>query len=38
MFELKPNIDKIFPYEKVGEAHEYIQNKQARGKVLLKWY
>ena len=33
--KVKPVIDKIYPLEKAAEAHEYIQTKRARGKVLL---
>lgn len=36
-FELNPDIDKVFACEDVSEAHEYIEQKKSRGKVLLKW-
>jgi len=33
--KLKPIIDKIFPFEKVADAHTYIQERKNFGKVLL---
>lgn len=36
-FDAKPVVDKAFSWEKVGEAHSYIEQKQSRGKVLLSW-
>jgi NADPH:quinone reductase-like Zn-dependent oxidoreductase len=35
--EFKPYIDHIFDAEKVQEAHQFIEQRKARGKVLLKW-
>ncbi len=32
---IKPRVDKTFPLEKVGEAHQYIQDRKNRGKVVL---
>lgn len=37
MFDLKPHVDKVFDASEVSKAHEYIESKRARGKVLLKW-
>lgn len=37
MFDLVPHVDKIFDAKDVSKAHHYIESKQARGKVLLKW-
>ncbi len=37
MFDLKPAVDKVFDASKASEAHQYIEEKKARGKVLLKW-
>lgn len=37
LFELKPNVDKVFDAKEASKAHAYIESKQARGKVLLKW-
>lgn len=34
---LVPHVDKIFPAEDVAAAHEYLQTKQAVGKILLEW-
>lgn len=34
---LKPHIGKVFPADQVAAAHEYLQTRQARGKVLLQW-
>ncbi len=36
-FDAKPVVDKAFPYQDVGEAHSYIEQKRSRGKVLLSW-
>ncbi len=32
----KPIVDKIYPLEEVRAAHEYIETKRAKGKVILK--
>ena len=32
-----PKVDTSFPASQVGEAHEYIEQKKAKGKVLLSW-
>ena len=37
LFELEPHVDKIFQASEVSKAHHYIESKQARGKVLLRW-
>lgn len=37
MFDFKPHVDKVFNASEVSKAHHYIESKQARGKVLLKW-
>ncbi|MBK25812.1 MAG: hypothetical protein CME70_17565 [Halobacteriovorax sp.] len=37
MFELHPKVDKIFDASEAHMAHQYIEEKKARGKVLLKW-
>src|SRR5688500_3936139 len=34
---LKPHVGKVFPATQVGDAHEFLQTKQATGKVLLHW-
>ena len=36
-FNFKSTVDKVFPYHEVGEAHEYIEQRKSKGKVLLKW-
>jgi NADPH:quinone reductase-like Zn-dependent oxidoreductase len=33
---ISPVIGKIFPFEKVVDAHTYLQDRQSIGKVLLK--
>lgn len=34
----KPNLDRTFPLEEAAKAHEYIESRQVRGKVvLLPW-
>lgn len=32
---IKPHVDRSFPLERAGEAHEYIEARKNRGKVLL---
>jgi NADPH:quinone reductase-like Zn-dependent oxidoreductase len=32
---VKPHVDRIFPFEKVPEAHSYIEERQNTGKVVL---
>lgn len=34
---LRPHVGKVFPAEQVGAAHQFLQTKQATGKVLLRW-
>ena len=34
---LVPHVDRVFPAQDVAAAHEYLQSKQAVGKVLLEW-
>ena len=34
-YDIHPIIDKIFPFEKVADAHRHIQNRKNFGKVLL---
>jgi 2-desacetyl-2-hydroxyethyl bacteriochlorophyllide A dehydrogenase len=34
---LKPHVGKVFAASDVGAAHEFLQTKQATGKVLLNW-
>lgn len=34
---LDPHVDKVFASEDAPAAHEYIQTKQAKGKVLIAW-
>ncbi len=33
--ELKPHIDRSFPFAEAGAAHQYIHDRKAKGKVLL---
>lgn len=35
--QLQPHVGKVFAHEAVADAHEYLQTKQAQGKVLLSW-
>lgn len=37
LLQLSSTVDKVFNFDQVGEAHQYIENRQSRGKVLLKW-
>ncbi len=32
---VKPHVDSVFPFEKVAEAHSYIEERQNTGKVVL---
>ena len=34
---LKANIDRVFPYEEVREAHEYLESNESFGKVVLEF-
>lgn len=34
---IRPHVDKVFPAQQAAEAHRYIQEKRAKGKVLLRW-
>jgi NADPH2:quinone reductase len=33
---VRPNLDKVFPMERVGEAHEYLESNRSFGKVVLE--
>lgn len=34
---IDPRLDKVFPAEQIGEAHEYLESRQSRGKVVVEW-
>jgi 2-desacetyl-2-hydroxyethyl bacteriochlorophyllide A dehydrogenase len=34
---LRPHVGKVFPATQVGDAHAFLETKQATGKVLLQW-
>jgi 2-desacetyl-2-hydroxyethyl bacteriochlorophyllide A dehydrogenase len=34
---LRPHVGKVFPAAEVGAAHQFLETKQATGKVLLQW-
>ncbi|TNE97064.1 MAG: hypothetical protein EP326_12150 [Deltaproteobacteria bacterium] len=36
-FDARPVVDKAFSYQEVDKAHDYIEQKLSRGKVLLSW-
>lgn len=36
-WNLQPHVDKIFPAREVALAHDYLEQKKAKGKVLLSW-
>lgn len=36
-FEINPIVDKAFSYKNVSDAHNYIEQKKSKGKVLLSW-
>jgi len=33
--ELKPEIDRVFPFEKIIEAHQYMESNQQKGKIVV---
>jgi len=33
--EIKPVVDKVFPFERTAEAMEYLDNGRARGKIVI---
>lgn len=35
--KIKPNLDKIFLFEEVREAHEYLESNQSFGKIVLEF-
>jgi NADPH2:quinone reductase len=35
--EIKPVVGKVFKAEELAEAHEYLQNRQSVGKIVVKW-
>ncbi len=34
---LKPNVDRVFDYTEIRQAHEYLESNQSFGKVILKF-
>ncbi|MGB4840140.1 MAG: zinc-binding dehydrogenase [Saprospiraceae bacterium] len=30
-------VDKIFPYEDIAQAHDYLESRKSKGKVVLEW-
>ena len=36
-FQTSPKVDKIFSYESLVGAHEYLLSGKSKGKVLLDW-
>ena len=34
---MKPHVDRVFPAKQIGEAHHYLESKQARGKIVIAW-
>ena len=34
--EIRPQIDRVFPFREAAAAHRYLETGQNRGKVLLK--
>ena len=35
--KVKPNLDEVFPFEAVREAHEYLESNRSFGKVVLEF-
>ena len=36
-FDLSPNVDSVFSYHEIAKAHEFLEQKKAKGKVLIGW-
>jgi putative PIG3 family NAD(P)H quinone oxidoreductase len=34
---LRPVVDRVFPFEEIGAAHELMQSNQTFGKIVLRW-
>ena len=34
---LKPHVGKVFPADKLAEAHEFLESRKSIGKVIVKW-
>ena len=34
--KIKPEIGKVFPFEQATDAHEFIESRKSKGKVLLE--
>lgn len=35
--KLKPNLDRVFPFDEIQAAHEYLESNESFGKVVLEW-
>lgn len=35
--KLRPNLDRVFPFEEIRAAHEYLESNESFGKVVLEW-
>jgi NADPH:quinone reductase-like Zn-dependent oxidoreductase len=33
--EIKPHVDRVFPFAEAAAAHHYLHDRKAKGKVLL---
>jgi NADPH:quinone reductase-like Zn-dependent oxidoreductase len=33
--EIKPHVDRTFPFAEAAQAHQWLHDRKARGKVLL---
>lgn len=34
---IDPRLDKTFPAEQIAEAHDYVEGRKSRGKVVIEW-
>jgi NADPH:quinone reductase-like Zn-dependent oxidoreductase len=35
--KLKPNLDRVFPFTQIREAHEYLESNKSFGKIVLNF-
>ncbi len=34
---IDPRLDKVFPAEKIADAHDYLESRKSKGKVVIEW-
>ena len=35
--QLNPHVEKIFPAEEIGKAHELLESRNSKGKIGIHW-